>query len=206
MNMTWITVLKYLGLVLTLGTSFIGSWFLEYTTTNKETGRKHFTPWGRRAVVFAGSALITSLLASVWSDYDAANKQKSAAMQAQIEKANAVSYQQKSETAMADIQKLLTTIAATNLNNEDKAKLEKTVASLRGIEDYKKYYPDLYQRIMDADSYEEVSEPINEGLYRAVNGRISNEGRCNKIPRPSKELLKGYPGGNFMVDGSSTMT
>lgn len=44
-------VLKYLSWMLTVDTAFVGSWFFEYTITDKETGRKKLTVWGRRGVV-----------------------------------------------------------------------------------------------------------------------------------------------------------
>lgn len=203
MELSWITGLKYIGLVLTLGTAFVGSWLLEFTVTDKESGRKRVTKWGRRGVVFAGIALLTTLGATVWADYDNTRKQKQAAIRIETEQKNSVTYQKKLESALGDIHNLLKTISVASLDSKEKATIRQTVANLSGIEDYKKYYPELYKQIMSSTSYAALSDAINEGLTRAVNDRISTDQKCAKIPRASSKPDTGYPAGSFKI-GSTT--
>lgn len=194
-------VLKYLSWILTVGTAFVGSWFLEYTTTDRDTGRKKLTVWGRRGILFAGLALACSLVLTLWTDHEAALKAKRATEEAERERAVAAEHQGNLKTALADIKSLMTTISATSLSGKDKAAINQTVKTLAGIDDYRKYYPDLYDRLMEATSFDETSSAIKEGLYRGVAGRISDEPGCSHLPKPSREMTAGFPAGHFRLGG-----
>lgn len=207
MNITWMMLLKYLSWMLTVGTAFVGSWFFEYTTTDKETGRKKLTVWGHRGVVFAGLALACSLGLTLWTDYEAAHKQKGAEEEAARDRTSAAEYQRKLETSLADIKSLMEAISTASLSQENRVAIGKTVVHLAGIEDYKKHFPDLYERLMKATSFDEVSSAINEGLDRAASVRISDRPECASVPRSSNgPMAGGFPGGHFMVSGTAVIT
>lgn len=206
MEFTWITFFKYLGLVLTAGTAFVGSWFLEYTTTDKDTGRRKLTVWGRRAIFFAALAIITSISANVRSDYVAAKNRKYAEIQAGIDQKASNENRVRLETALGNVEKLLTAIKSTQLNPQDKETVKRAVASLGGVDDYKIYYPDLYQQIMTARSFGEFTEAIETGLERAANGRISDEKRCAIIPRMAKDSGRGFPTDGVSITKNTTLS
>lgn len=200
MDITWVMLLKYLSWILTVGTTFVGNWFFEFTTTDKETGRKKLTVWGRRGVVFAGLALACSLGLTLWTDYEAAHKQKGAEEEAARDRANATEYQRKSETALADIKSLMEAISAAPLSQEGKNLIGREVVNLAGVEDYKRHFPELYERIKKAASFDDMSSAIREGLSRAAADRISDRPECANVPRSSNgPILDGFPGDIFMV-------
>ena len=205
MDVSWLTVLKYVSWLLTAGIPFVGSWFFEFTTTDKETSRKRLTAWGRRGVIFASLALVISLALTVATDIDFVNKQRESAERAARDRQNATAYQQRSENALADIAKLVAALNSATLSPEDRAKVERAVVSLTGLEDYRKHFPDLYERLMKATTFEEVASATGEGLNRATDLRIANRPECAKVPRPGKEPNSGFPGGHFMVSGTSAL-
>lgn len=208
-TVTGIMILKYLSWMLTVGTAFVGSWFLEYTRTDKQTGQKTLTAWGRRGIVFAGLSLACSLGLTIWTDYDSAKKQKEAAERAAVDRDRAINLEQSSNTALSDIKSLLSVISETTLANKDKAAMEQTIARLAGIEDYRRHYPDLYERLIKATSYEETATAISEGIDRATEARISVRPECAHIQRPGLAkggIPMGYPGGHFEISQSSGLT
>lgn len=213
MDFSWITIVKYVGLFLTLGTAFIGSWFLEFTTTEKETSRKRFTVWGRRGIVFAAAAAVCTLAATISADQDASAKRKAAAERqkqveatAEAERENASRFRARSEARLTDIHSMLTAISSTNMTERDQATVQKAVVNLSGIQDYKTYFPELYERIVNARSYDEVVTGTLEGIRRAVNGRVSPGAKCAKIPRETGQKLSGYPGGLFKISNTAAMS
>src|SRR5580704_7281549 len=114
MNATILLILKYVTSAITVGTAFAGTWFFEFTKTDKDTGRRSLTPWGRRAIVFAATSLACAAFLTVWVDRDAAQKQqaaerKSLAQQRQIEveRGEATAYRERSERSQVDIERLL---------------------------------------------------------------------------------------------------
>lgn len=207
MTLTWIMLVKYLSWMLTVGTAFVGSWFFEYTTTDKETGRKKLTAWGRRGIVLAGLALASSLGLTLWTDYEAAQKQKSAEENAMRDRASTAENQHKLTTALTDMKTLLEAIKAAPLSDKDRVAIDQTVVNLAGIEDYKKHFPDLFKRIMEATTFQDVSSAVNEGLGRAVALRISNSPECASVPRTSTGPMPGgYPGGGFKLGGAAVIS
>jgi hypothetical protein len=40
-------VLKYVSAALTVGITFAGSWFFDFTATDKSSGKRSLTPWGQ---------------------------------------------------------------------------------------------------------------------------------------------------------------
>lgn len=203
MELTWITVLKYLGLVLTAGTAFVGSWFLEYTTTDKDTGRKKFTVWGRRAIFFATLAITTSILASVCSDLDAAENRKQAAEQAKIDREELKADREK---AAGDLHKLLVWTESMKINPQGRETLKHVLDSFEGTDDYKKHSPDLYDELAKAKSFAELSEQIDTRLERDANGRISDEKKCAIVPRMVKNSGAGYPAESFLINGAASLS
>lgn len=213
MEISWIQGLKYLGLFLTLGTAFAGTWFLDFTTPDKETSRKKFTKWGKRGIIFAAFAVVATLGATIWSDHDTSKKQaqatelqKVAAKKLEDERESTRQYQELSKKSTADIVALLEAIKSANLNDRNKAIVKSAVVSLSGIEDYKKYYPALYARIVQATTYNEFKAATLEGLTRAVNSRILEEPRCAGVPRASPDVMSGYPSGVFMLAGNAALS
>lgn len=206
MDMTWVMALKYLSWILTVGTAFVGSWFLEYTTSDKDTGRKTLTVWGRRGVVFAGLALACSLGLTVWTDHETMRKEKSATEEAARDRVKADENQKKLDTALTDFKSLATTIGTASLSMKDKSAIDQTVKNLGGIDYYQKYHPDLYKKLVNATSYAELSSAIGEGLNQVVADRIANAPECAGVPRPSKEPMAGFPAGSFKVAASAWIT
>lgn len=207
MSITWMMTLKYLVWILTVGTAFLGSWFFEYTTTDKETGRKKLTIWGRYGIVFAGLALVFSLSLTFWTDFEAAKKQKVTEAKAEQESENAVAYLKKLDIALTDMNSILEVIGTAQLSQEGKTKIDHTIANLSGIEDYKKHFPDLYNRIINATSLTEVLPAVDEGLNRKVYERISDKAECAVVPRPSNNpRVSGFPSGQFSLGGSAVLT
>lgn len=179
----------------------------EYATTDKDTGRKKLTVWGHRGVVFAGLALACSFGLTLWTDYEAAYKQKGVEEEAARDRENAAEYQQKLEISLTDIKNLMEAISTAPLSQENRVTIRKTIVNLAGIEDYKKYFPDLYDRLTKATSFAETSSAINEGLDRAVSMRISDREECADVPRSSNgPMVGGFPGGHFMISGSAVIT
>jgi len=74
MNIARNMLIKYLSGLLTVGTTFVRSWFIEFTTTDKETDRRKLSVWGRRGIVFAGLASACSLGLTPWTNCEAAQK------------------------------------------------------------------------------------------------------------------------------------
>jgi hypothetical protein len=93
--------------------------------------------WGRRGVVLAGLALACSLGLTLWTDYEAAHKQKRIEEEASRDRASAAGDQRKSETALADIKSLMEGISTAPLSRESKDVIHRRVVNLAGIEDYK---------------------------------------------------------------------
>jgi hypothetical protein len=88
------------------------------------------------------------------------------------------------------------------MSEKDKAAINKAVVNLVGIDDYKKYFPDLYERMEHASSFDEIYSAIHEGEKRAVSTRISNRPECAVVPEPIGGLMKSdYPSGHFVVSG-----
>src|SRR5262245_55761122 len=114
MTETTILILKYLTWALTVGTAFAGSWFFEFTKTDKDTGRRSLTPWGRRGIVFAALSLACAFILTVWTDRDAARKQAEAAERAvaerreiENERKTSAAYRDKFEKGQSDTNELL---------------------------------------------------------------------------------------------------
>lgn len=189
-------VLKYLSWMLTVGTTFVGTWFFEYTTTDKETGRRKLTVWGRRGIVFSGLALACSLALTLWTDHEAAHKQKRAEEKAAEE-------QIKLDVRLDDIQRFMEVTSTATLSRENKA----TLGRLQGIEDYRKQFPDLYNKFINATSFAEVSAAINDDLDRAAASRISNRPECAGFPRLIKqEIAGGPPVGQFKLGKTAVLS
>lgn len=74
MNIAWNMLIKYLSGLLTVDTTFARSWFIEFTTTDKETDLRKLTVRGRRGIVFAGLASASSLGLTPWTNCEAAQK------------------------------------------------------------------------------------------------------------------------------------
>lgn len=209
MEFSWLNVLKYLGLVLTAGIAFVGTWMVDFTSKNEATGRKSLTKWGRIGFPMAIAALVCSVAISVWTDIDAALKRRRAEEQASIERAAATQQatqdraalneaRQSAARAAEDITKVLETIRTTKLTTDEKTTIQETVKSLSGIEDYKTHFPELYSRMMRASSFEELRSSVNEALEASINSRISTRSECSVVGRPERGMPKGYPGGHFM--------
>lgn len=185
-----VSFIKYLSWILTVGTAFIGSWFFEFTNTDKETGKRSLTRWGKRGIVFASLALILAFMSTVWGDYDSARKQKVAAQKTTIEKSKAEDEKLKAAEALSRVEKLqldaqqLLKIIADNMKNiplPEQISVIQRVSSLRSVNDYKTLYPDLYNRILSATSFEQAAPPMKEALGRQVESHISQEQRCKDI-------------------------
>lgn len=206
MDSSWLTGLKYFTWLLTVGTAFVGSWFVDFTKTDEETNRKKLTVWGRRGVWLAAVGLALSLTLTIAEDVQTASKERESQKRAAEERQTALAFQQRSENALADIAKLVSLINSAGLSREDRTRVQEAVGSLNGLEDYRKNFPDLYQRLIQATTFQEVAPVIEEGLNRAVSSRILNRPECAKVPRPGKEPRSGFPGGHFLVSGSSGFT
>lgn len=197
MSITWMMVLKYLSWMLTVGTAFVGSWFVEYTTTDRETGRRKLTMWGRRGIFLAGSGLVCSLALTLWTDYDTAYKQKNA-------RDNEERYQRELKTIVADFKSLVTAISEASLSREANTAVGQAVIKFKGIEDYQLHYPELYSSLITPTWFVEITQAINN----AVAGRISNEPECvAAISKDDSGPFEGaFPTGHFLLGESAMVT
>ena len=73
--MSGLLLLKYVTSILTVGIGFIGSWFFEFTVTDKDTGKRSLTPFGKGAFAASTLSLILAAVSTTWTDYDASRKE-----------------------------------------------------------------------------------------------------------------------------------
>lgn len=201
MSITWMMVLKYLSWMLTVGTAFVGSWFVEYTTTDRETGRRKLTVWGRRGIFLAGLGLVCSLALTLWTDYDTAYKQNNA-------RDNEERYQRELKTIVADFKSLVIAISEASLSREANTVVGQAVIKFKGIEDYQLHYPELYSSLITTASFAETTQAIDKKLDNAVAERISNKSECAAaIPKDDSGPFEGaFPTGHFLLGESAMVT
>lgn len=82
MSETLLLIAKYASTFIALGVAFAGSWFFEFTSTDKETGKRKLTYWGTRAIIFASIALVCSIVSTIGSDLQSQSSKRDAEIRA----------------------------------------------------------------------------------------------------------------------------
>ncbi len=206
MSETLLLIVKYGSTFIALGVAFAGSWFFEFTSTDRETGKRRLTFWGKRAIIFASISLGCSIVSTIGSDLqsrsstrDADIRADQAAKVAEREREAAEEFRTKSltqtETIVAFIGKNFS-----KLPDDVKESARETISSLGGLDALKIEYPDIYEKITGAQSFGEVKIAIQEGLDARVDARISKTKECKKakIDRSGP----GFPGGSEKISQS----
>lgn len=166
---------------MTVGTAFAGSWFFEFTKTN-DNGKRSLTKWGRRAIVFAALSLVLALVSTVWTDRHTFEKQREANEKLKAEqdrserdRSRTLEYQQRAENSQNELKELLNVVSNNidNFDTDSQQEVGKYIDNLDNIDDYKRQYPDLYNKLIGARSYPKLVEIINEALERKMGERVS---------------------------------
>ncbi len=206
MSETLLLVAKYTSTFIALGVAFSGSWFFEFTSTDKETGKRKLTYWGKRAIIFASIALGCSIVSTIGSDLqsqsskrDAQIRADQAAKVAEGERHAAEEFRSKS---LAQTESIVAFIGKnfSKLPEDVKESARETISSIGGLGAIKAAYPDIYEKITGAQSYSEAAKAIQEGLDARVDARISKSKECEtaNINRSGR----GFPGGSEMISKS----
>ncbi len=198
---TLLLVMKYASTFLALGVAFAGSWFFEFTTTDKESGRRTLTKWGTRAVIFASAALICSVVSTIGSDYQANRNQQAAdrrvldaTNKAIAEQQAAQNFRLKSEGYFNDIKNMMDFIDKnfSSLSASAKADASRTISALSGVQAIKADHPEIYKRMQDAVTYPDVAQAVQEGVMARALSRIS-EGISCADANITKNDSEGFP-------------
>jgi hypothetical protein len=197
-------ILKYVSAALTVGITFAGSWFFEFTKTDPSSGKRSLTPWGQRAIVFAFISLVCAGVATVWSDNLFSQKSADAAaavaderMKTEAERRQAKSYREKVEVGQETMISFLAIIKdnIAKLSPQDAANVKAALGKLKTAEDFKRDYPNLYKKIEEATSIGELIPPIQTAAEMAIKARISDDPRCQEInlkDLPQSSIKAGF--------------
>lgn|GEM_PF-2948000 len=203
-------ILKYASVAFAVGVTFVGTWFYEFTTTDKETGRRSLTPWGRRAVVVAVLSLAMAGVSTLWSDQIAAEATRSAKLKLAAEhrekleetkrtreyQARAEDLQKEMTRSQADAVALLKVVndSVKNLSPAEKSTLEPIIKKIGTPAQFKEAYPELYKMFMAGKPVEAVMAAADE----IVDERLLKTEACKDVNiSPNNQASFSLVGGNW---------
>lgn len=209
---TGLIALKYLAWLLTVGIPFVGTWFFDFTTTDKATGKKTLTAVGAKVIYLSALSLVCALAVSVWTDYRSAASERRAQQAkahaeklAEEERSRTADFQMQSLKAHADTHRLLA-LNNRNINllpASEQEVVRETVSQLSSIEDLRREYPKLFARAASATTFGEVVGAITEAHYTKISERVrTSDLACSniRIERLERGLPNGYPGATFKAE------
>ncbi|PSH65157.1 hypothetical protein [Phyllobacterium sophorae] len=187
MTGTLLLILKYIVAGLSFGVAFAGAWFFEYTTTDKDTGRRKLTHWGKRAIVFTVLAAMIAGLSSIVSDLRAMRsadeaQQKLAQSEAATATERANAEQERVEAAkfrnevLPSIRVLSANLKYLPPRIQDEA--NKALQRLSGVAAIRRDYPELYSQMVNARSVDDVRKASNEAYVLRTEDRLSKTPAC----------------------------
>ncbi|RVQ59536.1 hypothetical protein [Sinorhizobium medicae] len=172
----FLLTLKYLSSALAVGTAFAGSWFFEFTETDKDTGKRTLTLWGRRGIIFAFLTLLLAATTTVWSDIRAAQQQKEANKRTEIANAEALQARQAIIALLVPLNENIN-----KLSLADREKVQDAVSGLGNTDDLRAKYPELFKKMDNATTFEQVEGPAKEVLELEIARRVLDTPECADI-------------------------
>jgi len=152
-------VLKYLTSLMTVAVTVAGEWFFDFTRTDKDTGRKNLTKWGRRAILVAACSLCLAAITTIWSDLDAARKRADVDATSKREKAAL----ENSLSKLTNDMNTMVSLMRAYSSDDGKRETNRVVRDFSPIDVPK----------------------IEDALERAVSARIASRAECAQLPLES---------------------
>jgi hypothetical protein len=174
-------ILKYLVSAATLAITLAGAWLFEFTTLNKDTGKKSLTKWGKLALVPMLALLLASAAFTILGDVNSTRKREEAEAERKIEAEHRLKLEVQLGEWRSDNKQLLELISKFQLDKNEQQDLAKTVKGLKSIGEIKRDYPALYAQILDARTLGDFSKPILSAIRRKIAERYSTQGDCPRF-------------------------